>query len=286
MVGPRGIDVVGRWKLRVLRRVRGHGSVPDVFSSPMAWAGRAFIFAGEGKFGLAMYYVGSLSADTDSGGNAIRTRDGWAVVSNDWALIPPPTSGGVSVTSFYEDRDRAVGLGLPAAAPSAAAYDAHGHRLFVVSSTGAAAVVDMRTFDVSYRALQLPPDAIGRTSTLAWAGRSSLVLSGAGSGAWSIDTGGGPPRAVDPAATGVLASTGSIVTWNRAAATGVRFYEPDGDLRFALFPSRRVSEVAVTARYAYVDAGGRYSVDLRTGTVTGPLRNRARLVAPDLLRLP
>ena len=105
-------------------------------------------------------------------------------------------------------------------------------------------------------------------------------------GVWSIDIGDGSSRLVDAAATGVSVSTRSIVTWNREAATGIKVHEPGGAPRFTAVPTRRVTNVAVTARYAYVDAGGRYAVDLRSGQVSGPLASRARLVAPDLLRLP
>jgi len=38
--------------------------------------------------------------------------------------------------------------------------------------------------------------------------------------------------------------------------------------------------------FAYIQAGGLFSIDLRTGRVTGPLERTARLVLPTLVRIP
>jgi hypothetical protein len=174
------------------------------------------------------------------------------------------------------------------------------NRLFVVSSNGEMAIVDMRTLDVAYRTVKLPPELdltprfeLPHLRALTWAGQGTLVLRKprvragvAPPGVWSIDIRDGSSRLVDAAATDVRVSTNSIVAWNREAATGIKVYEPGGALRFTAVPTRRVTNVVVTARYAYVDAGGRYSVDLRNGKVSGPLASRARLVVPDLLDLP
>ena len=44
--------------------------------------------------------------------------------------------------------------------------------------------------------------------------------------------------------------------------------------------------MGVSARYAYVNASGRYSIDLRTGRVRGPLTGHAPPILPDFLSLP
>jgi hypothetical protein len=286
VVRPRGIDVFGRWRLRKLRTVGASGFAvarDDPHFWEMAWAGRAFLFTGDGKFGLALYWAGSRWADTDIQGYAIRTRDGWAVIS------PSISGSGLVVTAFTLHGEPAAGL-ASLDAPSVAAYDARRNRLFVVSSNGEMTVVDMRTFDVSYRTVKLAPevDLTPPGFELTWAGEGTLVLrpyEARRHGVWSIDIRVGSSRLVDAAATDVRVSTRSIVTWNRGAATGIKVYEPGGALRFTAVPTRRVTKVAVTASYAYVDAGGRYSVDLRSGKVSGPLASRARLVVPDLLDL-
>jgi hypothetical protein len=293
VVGSKGIAVVGRWRLRRLRSVREGFATVDPYGGEMAWAGRGFIFTGEGKFGLALYPVGFLLAATDIQGYAIRTRDGWAVIS------PTISGSGLVVTAFTPPDESAAGLALDWSS-SVATYDARRNRLFVVSSSGEMAVVDMRTFDVAYRTVMLPPEVdltprfeVPRLRALTWAGQGTLVLRKprprAGvvpAGVWSIDIREGSSRLVDAAATDVRVSTRSIITWNREAATGIKVYEPGGALRFTAVPTRRVTNVVVTARHAYVDAGGRYSLDLRSGKVTGPLPRRARLVVPDLVDLP
>ena len=287
VVGPKGIDVVGRWRLRKLRTVRASGfavAQDDPIFWEMAWAGRVFVFTGEGKFGLALYWAGSLFADTDIEGYATRTRDGWTVTS------PSSSGSGLVVTGFTSRGESAAGL-ASLDAPSVSAYDARRNRLLVVSSNGELAVVDMRTLDVEYRTVKLPQEVelTPYGFELTWAGERTLVLQlydGRRHGVWSIDIRDGSSRLVDAAATDVRVSTRSIVTWNRGAATGIKVYEPGGALRFTAVPTRRVSNVVVTSRYAYVDAGGRYSVDLRSGKVTGPLPSKARLVVPDLLALP
>lgn len=48
----------------------------------------------------------------------------------------------------------------------------------------------------------------------------------------------------------------------------------------------KVSGVGVFDRYAYVNASGRFSIDLRTGRVRGPLTGRATPILPDFLNLP
>ncbi len=47
-----------------------------------------------------------------------------------------------------------------------------------------------------------------------------------------------------------------------------------------------MSGVGVFDRYAYVNASGRFSIDLRTGRVRGPLTGRATPILPDFLNLP
>jgi hypothetical protein len=280
VVRPRGIDVFGRWRLRKLRTVRASGFTVGFWE--MAWAGRAFLFTGDGKFGLALYWAGSRWADTDIEGYAVRTRDGWAVIS------PTISGSGLVVTAFTLHGEPAAGLAA-LDSPSVATYDARRNRLFVVSSNGEMAVVDMRTFAVAYRTVKLPPEVdLKRGFELTWAGEGTLVLWSSDAqrpGLWSIDIRDGSSGLVDAAATDVRISTRSIVAWNREAATGIKVYEPGGARRLTAVPTRRVTNVAVTARHAYVHAGGRYSVDLRSGKVSGPLASRARLVVPDLLDL-
>ena len=57
-------------------------------------------------------------------------------------------------------------------------------------------------------------------------------------------------------------------------------------LRFRALKGRKVSEVGVSARYAFFNASGRFSIDLRTGRVNGPLTGRATPDPPRLSQPP
>ena len=77
----------------------------------------------------------------------------------------------------------------------------------------------------------------------------------------------------------------ALLAWSQKAATGITVYKPDGSIRYRLLPEQAVLSVRASARYAYITSQRRFSVDLHTGHVTGPLTSRARLVLPDLLEL-
>ena len=264
VVRPRGIDVVGRWRLRKLRTVRASGFAVGFWE--MAWAGRAFLFTGEGKFGLALYWAGSRWADTDIQGYAIRTRDGWAVIS------PTISGSGLVVTAFTLHGEPAAGLAA-LDSPSVAAYDAHRNRLYVVSSNGEMAVVDMRTLDVVLPHREAPARGRPRPRIeFAWAGQGTLVLwpyRRASGLAYGRSTSGTGRRASSIAtATDVRVSTNSIVTWNRERCNGnqgLRAWR--GTLRFAAVPTSQGQEVLSrqgmrTSKHAgatpWICAAGRY----------------------------
>lgn len=79
----------------------------------------------------------------------------------------------------------------------------------------------------------------------------------------------------------------ALLAWSQKAVTGITVYKPDGSLRYRLLPEQAVRGVRTSARYAYITSHqGRFSVDLHTGRVTGPLTSRARRVLPDVLELP
>ena len=127
-------------------------------------------------------------------------------------------------------------------------------------------------------------DSTGACSCLIALWRDPAVSGGGG--VWVIDARDWSVHSVDDQATDVRVAPNTLVTWDRRSATGVTGYRPGGTLLFHALPGKAVSNVGVTARYGYVEAGGRFSLDLGTGRVTGPLRNRADLVLPDLLDLP
>ena len=174
---------------------------------------------------------------------------------------------------------------LDPATPVAIAVDAHRHRVFLISSTGAIAVVGLRTKRVEYHSVKLPAEIDGGdTYRAAWAGNGHLAFWGP-SGLTLIDSRTWTAHLLDPAATDVAVAPNALLAWSQKAATGITVYKPDGSIRYRLLPEQAVLSVRASARYAYITSQRRFSVDLHTGHVTGPLTSRARLVLPDLLEL-
>ena len=179
-----------------------------------------------------------------------------------------------------------LALTLDPATPVAIAVDAHRDRVLLISSTGAIAVVGLRTNRVAYHSVELPGEIDGGdTYRAAWAGNGHLAFWGP-SGLTLIDSRTWTARLLDPAATDVAVAPNALLAWNQKAATGITVYKPDGSLRDRLRPSKPSAVSAPAPATHTSPAQGRFSVDLHTGHVTGPLTSRARLVLPDLLELP
>ena len=180
-----------------------------------------------------------------------------------------------------------LALKLDPAAPVAIAVDARRDRVFLISSTGAIAVVGLRTNRIQYHSVELPAAIeAGASYKAAWAGNAHLAVWGP-SGLTLIDSRTWTAHHLDPAVTDVAVAPNALLTWNRKAATGITVYEPNGTLRHRLLPRQTVRGVRASARYGYVTTSeGRFSVDLQTGRVTGPLTSKARLILPDLFELP
>jgi hypothetical protein len=289
--------VVERMRLRVLRRFS-----PDGVSLPGAWdvawsKGRSFNFISNQNLNAAGVFGWCAHLDVGEGdefpsGVAARTPDGLVVLTG-------ACFGGSSLllTSFPPIKtDLEIEVALDPATFASMAVDAHRNRVFLVSSTGVVAVVSLRTRRVQYHSVVLPGEIGGDVSgddawkvrwadRAAWAGAGRLAVWGP-SGLTLIDTRDWSARLVDQTATDVAVAPNSVVSWSRKAATGLTVYAPDGSVRFRALAGRTVLGVGVSARYAYLTGGGRFSVDLRSGRVTGPLRSRATLVLPNLLDLP
>jgi hypothetical protein len=65
-------------------------------------------------------------------------------------------------------------------------------------------------------------------------------------------------------------------------------YSRAGGVRFRALEDQDVALAEPLGRYVYVTIGrgDRFSVDLTTGRVRGPLRSAAQLVFPDLVAIP
>lgn len=275
--------IVDRARLRIQRRIRDE-SYRDLVSAQgiaddLIWTrgGRSFIFAGVGKFGLALYFVGGTNADNDVGGDWVRTPEGLAVL----ATICCERDGVVLWTYSPDESDEVI---LPFEAP--AGIDARRNRMFLVSSSGQVVIVNLKRLTFDIRSVTLPSD-LGSPDVrgVAWAGRGHVAFWGS-RGLGVIDTRAWSTRVIDARATDVRIGANALIAWNGEAATGVTVYSADGELRFRALGGRKVAGVGTTARYAYVNASGRFSIDLRTGRVRGPLTSGAVPILPDLLSLP
>jgi hypothetical protein len=176
--------------------------------------------------------------------------------------------------------------GLPSDSPypHAFASDPRRDRLFVISGAGIVAEVDLAPEmfglppNVSYHRVALN----GWPVQAAWAGNGQIAVWGAG-GLARMDTGDWSLHPLDADVTDVLATRHGLVVWKRGGRDGLAVYRPGGALRFRVLRGRSVTSVASLGPYAYVHAGGRFSVNLRNGRVTGPLKSRARPILPDLV---
>jgi len=168
--------------------------------------------------------------------------------------------------------------------PHAFAPDPRHDRLFVISRAGIVAEVDLAPVtigllpNVSYHQVALSTWPV----QAAWAGNGQIAVWGTG-GLARIDTGDWSIHPMDSDVTNVVATRHGLVTWKRGGS-GLAVYGPGGALRFRLLRGRAVGSVTSLGPYAYVNTGdGRFSVNLREGHITGPLKSRARPILPDLV---
>lgn len=284
--GSRSLLVIDRTRLRIVRRIADHAYLTiDPSVSYFAWVGKSFVFVGEGKFGLALFFVasqGDTLGDQDIGGSETRTPEGVVVLA-------PGIDGRSVVLPFTgEDEDEIRIDGIYTTAPTAVAVDARRNRAFFISTTGRIAVVNLSTGGVKEHAVNLPTEIklSDYSYQAAWAGQNHLALWGSG-GLTIIDASDWSARLIDPTVTDAHIGLNAVVTSNRNAHSGITVYRPDGTLRFRALRNLLARNIGVTARFAYISDGRqRYSINLLTGFVTGPLASRATPILPDLLNLP
>jgi hypothetical protein len=175
---------------------------------------------------------------------------------------------------------------MPRDAPFDVVSDVARDRAFAISSGGLVAEIQP-LFDVTRRPRTRyhRVDLNGRTFEAAWAGGGKIALWGE-DGLGTIDTRTWKTRSVARDVTDAVATPLGLAAWNKNSADGLTVYRPDGKARFRGLVGKRVSIAFAVGDYLYPDAdNARYSIDLRTGQVVGPLR-RARIIVPDLVSIP
>ena len=189
------------------------------------------------------------------------------------------------VIIVYGQVDEEIGLKqMPLAAPHRLVVDVAHDRLFQISSAGIVAEVDHVATrpTVTYHRVELN----GQPFQAVWAGAGKIALWGK-DGLGTIDTRTWKTHAIAPGVTDVVATPFGLATWTNDPNDGLTVYRPDGSLRLGMgLEGKRVKAVYRAGEYLYVDANARHSVNLRTGTVTGPLRSNATIVEPEMVPLP
>src|SRR5262249_46854417 len=170
---------------------------------------------------------------------------------------------------------------MPKEGPFGIVGDVAHDRVFELSSAGLVAEVDhilARKPTVIYHRTELN----GQPFQAIWAGAGKIALWGK-DGLGTIDTRTWKTHAIAPGVTAAVATPYGIAAWTADPADGLTVYRPDGTLRFRVLAGKTIKSVKAVGDYLYADADARYSLNLRTGRVLGPLRSSATIIEPDLV---
>ncbi len=299
VVGPSGSESVVVLDTATGRVVKRYVHPGDT-SSGVYWLGgdgtagskAALLVAVGGTWrGTEFTVVGSENADDyEVGDPAGSLREGLVLV---WS----PTTLGVWGDGLGGSYGNLIDFDLPRmplSAPFHVVTDIAHDRLFAISSAGLVARIDHlfgtpepdfggRKPAVSYHRVALN----GRPFEAAWAGSGKIALWGQ-DGLGTIDIRTWRTRAVAPGVTGVVATPFGLAAWTHDPAEGLSVYRPDGSRRLRVLAGKRIQAARAVGSYLYADTdtNTRYSVNLRTGKVTGPLPNNAEIIAPTLVPIP
>ena len=175
----------------------------------------------------------------------------------------------------------AVGLGkMPRGGPFRLVADAVHDRLFVISSAGVVGMIQnvARRPRVTYHRVPLN----GRPFEAAWAGHGRIALWGQ-DGLGTIDVRRWVVQHIASGVKGAVTTRFGIVAWTQNPAGGLMLYRPEGRAMWRVLEGTHVRSVHAVAERVYADADARYSIDLRTGAVIGPLQDEVTIITPDLV---
>jgi hypothetical protein len=192
-----------------------------------------------------------------------------------------------SVVDVYRGGDAAdIIVNVPrmqSTAPFRVVADALRDRLFVIAAAGLVAEIDhvARRPHITYHMVALN----GRPFEAAWAGVGRIALWGQ-NGLGTIDTRTWTTQPVAAGVTGAVATPFGLAAWTDNPLGGLTVYRPDGSSRLHVLAGKAVRAARAVGGYLYVDADARYSINLRTGKVTGPLPSDATIITPTLVSIP
>ena len=169
------------------------------------------------------------------------------------------------------------------ATPFRLVADVAHHRLFDVAATGTVAEIDNvgHRPHITYHTVGLN----GRPFTAAWAGSGRIALWGQ-DGLGTIDTRTWTTHPIAGGVTGAVTTRYGIAAWTANPADGLTVYRPDGSPRLHVLAGKAIRSAQAVGPYLYATVKARYSVDLRTGKVTGPLHTNATIIPPTLTLIP
>lgn len=304
--GSRIAVVVGRSGESVLVLDTATGRVVKRYIHPGDTSSGVYWLGGDGTAGskaALLVAVGGTWRGTEFSVVGSENADDYEVGDPDGALreglvlVWSPTTLGVWGDGLGGSYGNLIGIDLPRmplSAPFRVVADVAHDRLFAISSAGLVARIDHllgtpepdyggRKPAVSYHRVALN----GRPFEAAWAGSGKIALWGQ-DGLGTIDIRTWRTRGVAPGVSGVVATPFGLAAWSNDPAEGLSVYSPDGSRRLRVLVGKGIHAARAVGSYLYADteANTRYSVNLRTGKVTGPLPNDAVIIAPTLVPIP
>jgi hypothetical protein len=212
------------------------------------------------------------------------SREGLVMGGEKWLIVFGRDDPNDPFAHYFE-------IGLPRMSqttPFRVVSDVAHNRLFAISNEGLVAEIDRlgdlrRGPRVRYRPVALN----GRSFAASWAGGGRIALWGE-DGLGTIDTRTWTTHAIARNIKDALATRHGIAAWTTDPADGLTIYLPDGRQRLRLLVGTQVKAARAVGDYLYAGTAdaARYSVNLRTGKVVGPLATDATILVPDLVAIP
>jgi hypothetical protein len=268
---------------RLMRRYRQGGNTGDLY-----WLGgenphAADMLLVEVNFGCyssgCEYGILTLGVERDDGFNA--DVGGIAAALRGGLVFE---GGGLSVFGRKGFQVDITLRRMPKDAPQRVVADVARDRLFVVSSAGVIAEIRdaVRHPVVTYHPVALN----GRPFNAAWVGRGRIALWGA-DGLGTIDTRTWSTRSIEAGVIGAVATRLGIAAWKDDAG-GLLTYQPNGRAMLHVLDGKQVTSALAVGDYLYAETkgDGRYSVNLRTGAIVGPLPPEVWIAVPTLSAIP
>jgi hypothetical protein len=188
-------------------------------------------------------------------------------------------------TRFADAYDTSIKLPrIPPSVPFSVVADVVHDRVFAISSAGLVGQINNpdRRRRIRYHSVDLN----GRPFDAAWAGDGRIALWGE-DGLGTIDTRTWTTHAIAADVRHAIATPFGIAAWTDNPADGLTVYRPDGRQRLRLLVGKQVKAARAVGDYLYADTvdAARYSINLRTGKVVGPLSTDATILVPDLVAI-